>query len=72
MFLILPDYINRLVGFAADPLRIIGLTIDTVMKFLESDTDDAWEQVQRVDDRVVASQKLRDLGELVKFQPTLR
>ncbi|OJA20012.1 hypothetical protein AZE42_05866 [Rhizopogon vesiculosus] len=71
VFLILPDYINRLVGLAADPLRVIGLTIDTVVKFLHSDTEDAWERVPRTDGRAV-SKKLRDLGELVKFQHTYR
>ncbi|KAG1741441.1 platelet-activating factor acetylhydrolase [Suillus paluster] len=70
VFLILPDCINRLVGLAADPLHIIGLTIDTVVKFLESGTEDAWEEVRRVDSRVVVSGGLRNLGELIKVQPT--
>jgi platelet-activating factor acetylhydrolase len=68
VFLILPDYINRLVGLAADPLRIIGLTIETVVKFLENDSEYTWEQVQHVDSRSLAPKKLRDFGELVKFQ----
>jgi platelet-activating factor acetylhydrolase len=70
VFLILPDYINRLVGLAADPLRIIGLTIDTVVKFLESDIEDPWPQVQRVDSCAMLSKGRRDLGEIVKFQHT--
>ncbi|KAG1729727.1 platelet-activating factor acetylhydrolase [Suillus lakei] len=72
VFLILPDYLNRLVGLGANPLRIIDLTIDTVVKFLESGAEDAWEQVQCVDSRAVASGGLRNLGELVKVQRTPR
>lgn len=72
VFLILPDYLNRLVGLGANPLRIIDLTIDTVVKFLESGAEDAWEQVQCVDSRAVASGGLRNLGELVKVQRTSR
>jgi len=68
VFLILPDYVNRLVGLATDPLRIICLTIDTVMKFLESETDNAWAQVPCVDGGAVVPKRLRDLGELVKIQ----
>jgi len=70
VFLILPDYINRLVGLRADPLRIIGLTIDTVVKFLGSDMEDPWPHVQRMDSHAMLSKSRSDLGEIVKFQHT--
>lgn len=50
---------NRL---AAGPLRIVDLTIDT---------EDVWGQVQRVDSRVVASERLRNLTESARVQRTI-
>ncbi|KAH7921574.1 hypothetical protein BV22DRAFT_1107127 [Leucogyrophana mollusca] len=41
VFLILPDYINRLTGLEVDPLAVITLTIDAVSKFIDGNIEEA-------------------------------
>ncbi|KAI5992867.1 hypothetical protein EDC04DRAFT_1287482 [Pisolithus marmoratus] len=36
VFLILPDYVNKMMGLAIDPLYVINATVDKTKQFLEN------------------------------------
>ncbi|KIJ63183.1 hypothetical protein HYDPIDRAFT_168739 [Hydnomerulius pinastri MD-312] len=65
IFLILPNYVNKLFGLAADPGRVIDLTIDTTRRFLENEEDNTDRIVRHVSGSLTKGE-VGDINSLVR------